>query len=83
MTQQLAIRIAEELAAGLDDLVERGRFATRTEAVRAAIGELIDRERREVIGAAIVLGYERHPETAEELQIADGNLRRLIAEEPW
>jgi Arc/MetJ-type ribon-helix-helix transcriptional regulator len=83
MTQQLAIRIAEELAVGLDDLVERGRFATRTEAVRAAIGELIDRERRAAIGAAIVLGYEKHPETAEELQIADGNLRRLIAEEPW
>ncbi len=83
MTQQLAIRIAEELAEGLDELVREGRFATRTEAVRAAIGELIERERREAIGAAIVVGYERHPETAEELQIADGNLRRLIAEDPW
>jgi len=83
MTQQLAIRIADGLADGLDDLIERGRFATRTEAVRTAIGELIDRERRKAIDAAIVLGYEKHPETAEELQIADGNLRRLIAEEPW
>ncbi len=83
MTQQLAIRIAEELAEGLDDLVKGGRFATRTEAVRAAIGELIERERRAAIGAAIVLGYEKHPETAEELQMADGNLRRLIVEEPW
>ena len=83
MTQQLAIRIAEELAIGLDELVKRGRFATRTDAVRSAIGDLIDRERREAIGAAIALGYERHPESAEELQMADGNLRRLIAEEPW
>lgn len=83
MTRQLAIRIAEELAVGLNDLVERGRYATRTEAVRAAISELIERERRAAIGEAIVLGYQRQPETSEELAIADGNLRRLIAEEPW
>ncbi len=83
MTQQLAIRIAEELAEGLDELVKRGRFDTRTEAVRAAITDLVDRERRGAIGEAIVAGYQRQPETAEELQVADENLKRLIAEEPW
>jgi len=83
MTQQLAIRIAEELAEGLDELVKRGRFDTRTEAVRAAISDLVDRERRGAIGEAIVVGYQRQPETAEELQVADENLKRLIAEEPW
>lgn len=83
MTQQLAIRIAEEMAAGLDELIDNGRFSTRTQAVRAAISDLIERERRAAIGEAIVRGYERCPETAEEVQVARANLRRLIAEEPW
>ncbi len=83
MTQQLAIRIPDELAHDLDRLVEGGRFATRTAAVRAAIRELVERERREAVGRAIVRGYQRVPETDEELRLAAENLRRLVAEEPW
>ncbi len=83
MTQQLAIRIADELGSGLDELVMQGRFPNRTAAVRAAIGLLVERERRAVLGEAIIAGYRRIPETADELASADANLRRLIEEERW
>lgn len=83
MTSQLALRIPDELAKELDDLVSRGRFATRTEAVRSAIVGLVERERRAAVGEAIVSGYQRVPETDEELATAEQNLRRLVTEEPW
>jgi Arc/MetJ-type ribon-helix-helix transcriptional regulator len=83
MTQQMAIRIPNELAEGLDQIVAEGRFANRTEAVRFAIGQLVERERRAAVGEAIVAGYARLPETEEELATANANLRRLVAEEPW
>ncbi|MGH9156288.1 MAG: ribbon-helix-helix domain-containing protein [Acidimicrobiales bacterium] len=83
MTYQLAIRIPDELTEGLDHLVAEGRFANRTEAVRYAIAQLVDIERRAAVGAAIVAGYAMIPETAEELATAEANLQRLVAEEPW
>ena len=83
MTMQLALRIPDELAKELDELVSTGRFANRTDAVRSAIAELIEREGRRAVGEAIIAGYRRIPETAEELATAEQNLRRLIAEEPW
>lgn len=83
MTQQLALRIPNELAHQLDELVATGRFATRTDAVRSAIASLVERERRRAVGEAVVAGYRRIPETAEELATAEQNLRRLITEEPW
>lgn len=64
-------------------MVADGRFATRTDAVRSAISDLVEREHRSAVGEAIVAGYRRVPETAEELATAETNLRRLIAEEPW
>lgn len=83
MTTQLALRIPNELAKELDDLVSTGRFANRTDAVRSAIAELVEREGRRAVGDAIIAGYRQIPETAEELATAEQNLRRLIAEEPW
>jgi Arc/MetJ-type ribon-helix-helix transcriptional regulator len=83
MTYQLALRIPDELAEELDVLVSHGRFATRTEAVRWAISDLVERERRARVGEAIVAGYRQVPETDEELETAEQNLRRLISEEPW
>ncbi len=83
MTIQLALRIPDELADELDKLVSHGRFATRTEAVRWAITDLVERERRTAVGEAIIAGYRRVPETEEERTTADQNLRRLITEEPW
>ena len=60
MTVQLAIRVDDEVAKSLDLLVPE-RFPNRTEAIRAALDEFLDRQRRLEIGRKIVAGYERIP----------------------
>ena len=83
MTEQLAIRLSDEVLAGLDDLVRRGRQPTRTAAVRAAVESYVEAERRRAVGDAIVRGYRAVPQTDEELAVAQAAALRSIAEEPW
>jgi len=83
MTVQLALRIPDELAGRLSQLVTEGRYATRTEAVREAIAELLAREERRRVDRAIVAGYRRVPPRAEEEVWAEASGREFIAEEPW
>ncbi len=80
---QLAIRISPEQLAGLDRLVASGRFATRTEAVRGAVADLLDREQRARIGESIARGYRRVPQTEAEEAAARAAAVRSIEEEPW
>ena len=80
---QLVTRIDEETAAAIDALVDDGEFASRSDVVRAGILRLIDERRRRAIGHEIVAGYQRVPETAEELAAAEANARAMIADEPW
>jgi Arc/MetJ-type ribon-helix-helix transcriptional regulator len=82
MTVQLAIRVEDEMAAGLDALVPE-RYANRTEAIRAALAEFIERERRAEIGRRIVAGYERVPagELSDAVASAASKLTGSI--EPW
>ncbi|MGH8930226.1 MAG: ribbon-helix-helix domain-containing protein [Egibacteraceae bacterium] len=80
---QVAARLGKDDVARLDELVATGRFESRAEAVRLAVVALLDSERRRAIGEAIVAGYERVPQTREELAAAETNLATLIAEEPW
>ncbi len=83
MTVQLALRIPDELAGRLSQLVAEGRYATRTEAVREAIAELLAREERRRVDREIVTGYRRLPPGADEERWAEVSGRELIAEEPW
>ena len=83
MSEQFAIRMSDELARSLDELVSTGRFATRAEAVRAAIEQLLDSERRREIGWQIVQGYTDVPETDAEIAAATEAAIRSIEEEPW
>lgn len=83
MSQQIAVRLPGELAASLDELVTGGRFSSRAEAVRSAIEDLIDSERRRRIGQEIAAGYRRVPQTDEELAVAAASAVQSIEEEPW
>lgn len=83
MAEQFAIRMSDELARSLDELVSSGRFATRAEAVRAAIEQLVDAERRRDIGVRIVRGYTEVPQTDAEVAAATEAAMRSIEEEPW
>jgi Arc/MetJ-type ribon-helix-helix transcriptional regulator len=69
---QLVTRIDDETAAAIDALVDDGEFASRSDVVRAGILRLVDERRRRAIGDEIIAGYERVPETAEELAASRG-----------
>lgn len=80
---QLVTRLDDGLLADVDALVADGVATTRSDAVRIALERLVDAHRRQQLGAAIVDGYRRRPQTADELAGLDEATRRLIGEEPW
>lgn len=80
---QLVTRLGDDLAAQVDRLVAEGFVESRSEAVRRGLEMLVDRHRRDRVAAAIVAGYEAHPQTEEEIAWADAATRHMIAEEPW
>ena len=83
MSQQIAIRIPDELATGLDSLVSTGRFETKADAVRTALEALIEAERRAELGRQIVEGYRRVPQEEADVASASQAATRSIDEEPW
>lgn len=80
---QLVTRIPEELARDVDDLVAGGLVASRSEAVRLGLRQLVDGHRRQRIGSCIVEGYRQRPQTEGEVGWADAATAPMIAEEPW
>lgn len=80
---QLVTRIEEGLVAEVDRLVAAGAVASRSEAVRRGLRELVERERRAATGVAIVEGYRRRPQTDDEVGWADAATEQMIAEEAW
>lgn len=83
MSEQIAIRIPDALAARLDELVGTGRFETKADAVRTALEALIDAERRADLGRKIVEGYQRIPQDETDVAAASQAATRSIDEEPW
>lgn len=82
-TEQIAVRLPEELLERLDELVARGVYGSRAAAVRAGIEAITELERRRKTDRAVVDGYRRIPLTAAEQDAAIASLREAIAEEPW
>jgi Arc/MetJ-type ribon-helix-helix transcriptional regulator len=80
---QLVTRVDDHVADAIDELVSSGVVASRSEAVRVALDRLIDRHRRDQIGAQIVEGYRRIPQIEDEGGWSDAASRAMIAEEPW
>ena len=80
---QFVTRINDSLAAQVDELVAAGDAASRSDAVRSGLAALVDIHRRRRIGEAIVEGYRRQPQTADEIGWADASTAAMIAEEPW
>jgi len=78
MTVQLVARVPDSLAEAVDDLIQAGVFASRSDAVRAGLEAVVDRARR-----AIVDGYRRMPQDEDDLAWSDAATAAMIAEEPW
>lgn len=83
MTVQLVTRVPEALASEIDELVREGVYDSRSHAVRAGLEGVIDRRRRAGIGHAIVAGYRRVPQAADDLVWPDAASAAMIAQEPW
>ena len=64
MTIQVPLRLTEGDAALLDELVARGRFRNRSEALRAGLASLLREEREREIEKAYERGYREHPQEA-------------------
>jgi Arc/MetJ-type ribon-helix-helix transcriptional regulator len=80
---QVVTRLDDQLVADLDSLVAAGDFASRSEGVRIGLEKLVDEYRRRRIGAEIVEGYKRQPQSDEEIARAERAIRASINEEPW
>jgi Arc/MetJ-type ribon-helix-helix transcriptional regulator len=80
---QFVTRIDDRLTRAVDDLVEAGVVASRSEAVRRGLEELVDWHRRRRLGERIVDAYARTPQTEHEVGWADEATRQMIADEPW
>jgi Arc/MetJ-type ribon-helix-helix transcriptional regulator len=83
MSVQLVTRVPEDLAHALDELVDAGVFSSRSDAVRAGLETVLERERRAATGRAIVDGYRRVPQANDDLSWPDAATSAMIAEEPW
>jgi Arc/MetJ-type ribon-helix-helix transcriptional regulator len=82
-TEQIAVRLPEELLDLLDDLVDRGVYESRAAAVRYGIEVVLELDRRRLTDHAINEGYRRVPPTKPEREAAIASLRDAILEEPW
>jgi Arc/MetJ-type ribon-helix-helix transcriptional regulator len=79
MTQRpIAVRLPDETLSGLDRLVAEGWYVTRSEGIKDALEKLLEAAERQRIDRALIEGYERMPETAEELDWAEWNARELF-----
>lgn len=83
MTTQIALKLPDALAAALDELVERGVYPNRSQAVRVAVEALVRRSAAERIDAAFAEGFTRHPERPEEIADATRLAVEAIEDEPW
>jgi len=83
MTVQLVTRVPDAVAEAVDGLVRAGVFGSRSDAVRAGLEAVVERERRAAVGQAIVDGYRRIPQDADDLAWPDAATAAMIAEEPW
>lgn len=80
---QLVTRVADGVLDAIDSLVERGVVESRSDAVRIALADLLERERRSEVGRRIAEGYALRPQTDEELAGIDQGAATMIDEEPW
>jgi Arc/MetJ-type ribon-helix-helix transcriptional regulator len=62
MTIQVPVRLTEEDVSALDSMVSSGRFANRSDVLRAALGRLLLEERERQIDEAYRRGYGEHPQ---------------------
>jgi Arc/MetJ-type ribon-helix-helix transcriptional regulator len=82
-SEQIAVRLPEQLLAELDDIIRRGVYDSRAAAVRAGLEAIMHLEAQRQIDRTIVDGYTRLPPTEADTSAALASLRAAILDEPW
>ena len=62
VTIQVRVRLADEDVAALDAIVAEGRFASRSDALRAGLTQVLREERERAIDRAYRRGYGKRPQ---------------------
>ena len=79
-TVKIAISLPQELLQG----IERERRATgetRSQFFRRSVKALLGSKRE--LEEQYIRGYRQHPETEEEIALAESTARRSLVENPW
>ena len=80
---QIVTRIDDELLTKVDLVISLENLQNRSEFVRQAVAELVDRRMRQHVGQRIVEGYRHTSQTESEVAGADAAALAMIGEEPW
>ncbi len=80
---QLVTKVDDATAKEIDRLIASGMYSSRSEVVRAGLVRIVDDANRSMTAASIIAGYQRTPETADELEQARRATIAMITEEPW
>lgn len=83
MTNQVAVRLTGDELATIDELVDDGVAANRSDVLRLSLSQLAQRHRRRGIADAIIASYRETPQTNEENDWAVANARRMVEADPW
>lgn len=62
MTIQVPVRLSQEDVAALDQAVERGRYRSRSDALREGLARVLKEERDREIEEAYRRGYGKYPQ---------------------
>jgi len=80
---QLVTRLDDGLVEQIDTLVREGVVSSRSAAVRRALEDFVESERRRKVGESIVAGYLHTPANETDHLTTDASAIAMIAEEPW
>jgi Arc/MetJ-type ribon-helix-helix transcriptional regulator len=83
MTVQLIARVDNDLLLGVDSLINLGVASNRSEVVRIALTELIERTHQAEVERRMIAAYRAQPQNEAEADRAHAAALRMIAAEPW
>ena len=83
MATPIPTRFFDEEVRLIDELVDAGVGASRSEIIRRGLHHLVDAVQRAAVGAEIADSYRRHPQSAEDDAIAMASAQALAEAEPW
>jgi len=83
MTIQIAVKVPDEVMRRVDELVAKGEYESRSEAVRAGLSLVTSAARRREIDRAFAYGFARVPDSAAEIADAHRQGVESIEDEPW